>query len=461
MPSHRVPGGVVPQAASFANVFTIGAAPGRWPFVGHVVPLARDPLAFLRSLHAHGDLVWIRVGPWRALVVTSAELTGRVLRADRVFDKGGHLYDRIRETGGNGLVSCPHGEHRRQRRLVQPSFHRDRIPGYLRLVREQLDGVLRRWQVGRTVDVRTDMQTVTARTVLPRGLPPEAMNRMLADMHVILSGVTWRALLPRRLDTVPTPANRRYRRAQERLRAIVAGLIHEHRTRGAGDDDLMSGLLAFYDRDGDGSGLSETEIYDQVLTFLLAGTETTANAVSWALHLVAQDPAVEARLRTEAADVVTREEPTVEDLGRLVESRRVMLEAMRLYPPVPFLTRLATEDAELGGHPVPAGTTLVYSPYAVHHQATNFPDPQLFRPDRWPDAKEPLQLPRDPFFAFGGGARRCVADTFGLAEAMLMLSTVVHRCSLRPVTGSSVRPARSLVLTPRALRMRVHPGATG
>src|SRR5262245_60679964 len=119
----------------------MASAPGAWPSIGHLVPLARDRLAFLRGLHVHGDLVWVRVGPWPVLVVTSAELTGRVLKADRVYDKGGYLFDRIRETGGNGLVSCAHADHRRQRRLVQPAFHRDRVAGYLDLVREQIDVV--------------------------------------------------------------------------------------------------------------------------------------------------------------------------------------------------------------------------------------------------------------------------------------------------------------------------------
>lgn len=430
----------------------MASAPGAWPLIGHLVPLVRDRLAFLRQLHHHGDLVQVQIGPWRALVVTSAELTGQMLVADRVFDKGGYLFDRIRETGGNGLVSCPHRDHRRQRRLVQPAFHRDRLPAYLRTMSRQIDAVLAGWRDGRTVDIRTDMQAITARTLLPRGLPPAVLERMFEDMHVILAGVTWRAIVPKRLDRVPTPANRRYRRAQERLRAIVAGLVAEHRSRETDHDDLLSGLLASYEPDG----LSEDEIHDQVLTFLLAGTETTANVVSWALHLVAQHPDVERRLRAEAAEVVGDGEVTVADLSRLAVCRQVVLETMRLYPPVPFLTRLTTEDTRLGGHPVPAGTTIAYSPYAVQRQAAHFPDPDAFRPERWAEHADPLRPPRGPFLAFGGGARRCVGDMLGLAEATLMVSTIVRRWSLRPVPGPLVRPAVSLVLTPRALRMRPH-----
>jgi pentalenene oxygenase len=296
------------------------------------------------------------------------------------------------------------------------------------------------------------MQAITARTLLPRGLPPAAMEQMFEDMHVILAGVTWRAIVPKRLDRVPTPANRRYRRAQERLRAIVAGLVAEHRSRETDHDDLLSGLLASYDPDG----LSEDEIHDQVLTFLLAGTETTANVVSWALHLVAEHPDIERRLRAEAAEVIGDGEITVADLARLAVCRQVVLETMRLYPPVPFLTRLTTEDTELGGHPIPAGTTIAYSPYAVQRRAAHFPDPDDFRPERWADHADPLRPPRGAFLAFGGGARRCVGDMLAMAEATLMVSTIVHRWSLRPAPGPRVRPAVSLVLTPRALRMRLH-----
>lgn len=408
---------------------SIPDAPRALPLIGHLVPLARDRLAFLERLHAYGEMVWIRIGPWKALVITSADLSDRVLRDDRTFDKGGYLYDRIRETGGNGLVSCVHSDHRRQRRLVQPVFHRDRLPGYLGLLREQLDEVLGRWPDGGTVDVRADMQSITARTMLPRGLPPAVMERMLADMNVILAGVTWRSIVPKSLDRVPTPANRRYRRAQERLRGVVAGVIRDYREGGADHDDMLSGLLASYGSEGD-----DAEIHDQVLTFLLAGTETTANVVSWALHLVAQRPDIERRLRDE------------EDLAR-----KVVLETMRLYPPVPVLTRITTKDTQLGGHDVPAGTAIAYSPYLVQRQSEHFKNPDSFDPDRWDDGKD---VPRVPFLAFGGGARRCVGDTFGIAEAVLMLSAITSRWSLRPVRGSRVRPALSLVLTPKTLRMQ-------
>jgi cytochrome P450 len=289
--------------------------------------------------------------------------------------------------------------------------------------------------------------------MLPGGLPPAALETMLADMNVILAGVTWRSVLPKSLDRMPTPANRRYRRAQERLRGVVTGVIEDYRARGTDQIDLLSGLLGSFDPGP--PGLTDAEIHDQVLTFLLAGTETTANVVSWALHLVAQHPELEERLRAEAAGVLGDGEITVAELAGLTVSRQVVLETMRLYPPVPFLTRITTVDTQLGGHAVPAGTTVVYSPYVAQRQAGNFPEPEAFRPERWEDGQDPLKLPRGPFLAFGGGARRCVGDTFGLFEAMVMLSTITRRWSLQPVRGSRVRPAVSLVLTPRALHMRL------
>ncbi len=437
---------------------TAVVAPGTLPLIGHLVPLVHNRLEFLRGLPAHGDLVRVRVGPWQALVVTSAELTHQVLRDDRTFDKGGYLYDRIRETGGNGLVSCAHRDHRRQRRLVQPSFHRDRLPGYLQVMSKQIDEVLGHWRDGRAVDVHADLQTVTARTMLPSGLPSSVMAQMIKDMNVVLAGVVWRSILPRRLDKVPLPANRRYHRAQERLRRIVAEVIADYRSSDTDHADLLSGLLASCDPDDGTPGLSNAEIHDQVLTFLLAGTETTANVVSWALHLVARHPDIERRLRTEATGVAGT---TLDDLSRLTLARNVILETMRLFPPVPLLTRITTKDTRLGGHFLPAGTTVVYSPYVVQHQGEHFADPEDFRPDRWDDDGESLRPPRGALFAFGGGARRCVGDTFGLVEATLMLSTITHRWSMRSLPGSRVRPAQSLVLSPRALRMRPQAATVG
>ncbi|MET1071231.1 MAG: cytochrome P450 [Umezawaea sp.] len=430
---------------------TIATAPGALPLLGHLVPLVRGKFDFLRTLSAHGDLVRVRVGPWRALVVTSADLSHEVLRDDRVFDKGGYLFDRIRETGGNGLVSCPHADHRRQRRLVRPSFHRDRLPGYVRVVRRQVDDVLGRWRDGVVVDVLADMQTITARTMLPGGLPAEVLDRMSEDMDVVLAGVAWRSILPKCLDRVPTPANRRYRRAQDRLRALVTGVIADHRASDTDHDDLLSGLLASCEpRDGT-PGLSDAEVHDQVLTFLLAGTETTANVVCWALHLVSRHPDLERRLRAEAADVLDGADVTPDDLERLALTRNVVLETLRLYPPVFLLTRLTTKDTRLGGHDLPAGTTVAYSPYVVQRRAEHFPDPDAFVPDRWDGDQEP---PRGAFLAFGGGARRCVGDAFGMAEATLMLATITRRWSMRPTSQDEVRPATSLVLSPRALRLR-------
>lgn len=432
----------------------LATAPGALPLVGHLVPVARNRLEFLRRLPTYGDLVWIRIGPWQALVVTSAELSHEVLRDDRTFDKGGYLFERIRETGGNGLVSCAHRDHRRQRRLVQPAFHRDRLPRYLQVMSRQIDEVLGRWRDGETIDVRTDMQTITARTVLPAGVPAPVVETMFEDMNVILAGVAWRSIVPRKLDKLPTPANRRYRRAQERLRHIVTELIADHRSRHTEYADLLSGLLASCDPHDDTPALSDAEIHDQVITFLLAGTETTANVVCWALHLVARNPDIEQRLRREAADVPRGPDVTLDALSRLTLARNVILETLRLFPPVPLLTRITTRDTHLGGQPIPAGTTLAYSPYIVHHQDKYFPNPETFIPDRWDTGKEPLRAPHGALLAFGGGARRCVGDTFGLVEAMFMLSRITRDWSMRPVSGSRVRPATSLVLSPHALRMR-------
>ncbi|HWO68306.1 MAG TPA: cytochrome P450, partial [Umezawaea sp.] len=334
--------------------------------------------------------------------------------------------------------------------LVQPSFHRDRLPGYVGVMSARLDEVMARWRDGGTVDVLADLQSVTARTMVPGGLSPAAVEEVVDDMNVVLAGVAWRSLLPKGLDGVPTPANRRYRRAQERLRRVVTTVIADHRSGGADHADLMSGLLASCDP-GDGTpGLSDDEVHDQVLTFLLAGTETTANVVAWALHLVSRHPDVERRLRAEAAEVLTGGDVTPDDLARLTLARHVVLETLRLYPPVFLLTRLVTEDAELGGHPLPAGSTVAYSPYVVQHRGEHFADPESFVPDRWVGHEGTA---RGAFLAFGGGARRCVGDAFGLFEAAVMLSTITRRWSMRPLR-SDTRPATSLVLKPRVLRLR-------
>lgn len=443
-----------------------GVAPRALPVLGHALPLLRDPLGFLTALPGHGDLVRVRVGPYRAVVVCDPELTRQVLCDDRTFDKGGPLYDRIRELTGNGLASCPYSDHRRQRRLLQPAFHPARMPGYAGTMRRQVLAVTGAWADGETVDVIEQMHTISARTTIttmfgrdPAGVDDHALSRLMDDFTVVVAGIPRRALMPPPADRLPTPANRRYDRARARLRAAIDRIVTGNRSGELHDGDLLSMLLsAGHDPPGgggpDGRGLTDEEIADQLVTFFAAGTENTGTTLAWSLHLLAQHPDVARRMRAEA-DAVLDGAPaaSLEHLPALELTAAVVTEALRLYPPAWVLTRTTTGDTRLGGHTIPAGTAIVYSAYLLHRRPDLFPDPERFAPDRWLTGSGNAPH-RTAFVPFGGGPRKCIGDVFALTEATLVLATITAGWELHPAGNRPVRPVPRLALSPQELPMR-------
>ncbi|MGW2600286.1 cytochrome P450 [Streptomyces klenkii] len=427
------------------------------PLLGHIVPLLRDPLKFFTDLPAQGDLVQIRLGPLRALVVCDPDLTAQVLREDQSFDKGGPFYDRAREVAGNGLVSCPHSEHRRQRRLLQPAFHPTRLSGYAEAVTVQSAEATGAWRDGQSLDVLAEMQDLTAKvtigTLFSTTPPPELLAQALGHLNTLLKTVTGRMLTPPPLDRLPTPGNRRYHRARAGLPGVFGHIVTDRREAGIDHGDLVSILLTARDRDSGPSDqrLTDAEIIDQIITFFLVGTETSATALAWALHLLAQHPEIERRLHAEVDAVLGGRPATHADLPRLELTSRVITETLRLWPPAWFFTRTCAADTRLGRHSVAAGSTLVYSPYLLHRQAGLYPEPDRFDPDRWATG----QPRREAFIPFGAGPRKCIGDKFATIVTTLALATITTRWRLGPLRGTRVRPTVSgPALNPKGLRMR-------
>jgi cytochrome P450 len=439
-----------------ANVtYTSAEARGALPVLGHALRFIRDSRGFLSTLAGAGDLVWIRLGRSRALVVCDPELTRRVLVNDRVFEKGGPFVDRLREFIGESVSTCPRAEHRRQRRLMQPAFHHSRLAGYAKLMGEQIADVISDWRDGQVLDVYASMQDITTRITARTLFASPASGAVVDDardaLNEIVAGAGRRMLLPPSLAKLPTPGKRRYDRARTRIRELTDALIADYRGAGVDHHDLMSMLLGA--TDDSGGSWSEQEISDQVVTLFLGGVETVASTVGWALCLLAQDPEIQERLHREVAAASGDRAPAYEDLPRLVLCRNVIMEALRIYPPGWLLTRRTAAGCELGGHAIPAGTDVIYSPYLLQHRADLFPDPERFDPDRW-DGHRPGRSPA--FIPFGDGPRKCIGDTLTMVEAPLILASVVARWRLHPVEPHVRSKQRvSLLLTPRNLRVRI------
>ncbi|MEE1788728.1 cytochrome P450 [Streptomyces sp. SP17BM10] len=429
--------------------YTSATAPGALPLLGHVPAFVRRPYEFVAGLPAHGDLVRLRLGPMDAYVACHPDLVRRMLTEDRTYDKGGLVVDKAREVFGDGLATCPAAAHRRQRRMVQPAFHRDRLPGYAAMMADEIVDVTAPWRDGEVVDVPAAMYrlttAVTARCLFAAHERAGSLPVHRA-MDVVTHGVARRIMMPLPgADRIPTPGNRRYHRARADLAEITRRLVADYRAAGTDHRDLLSMLLAA--RDEDGSGLTDEEIHDQVITFLLAGMETTAATLSWAWTLLAAHPAVRERLHAELDTVLDGRPARHEDLPALPLTARVVNETLRLYPVSWLLSRVVTGDGtELGGHHVPAGATVLFSPYLLHRRADLFPRPDRFDPDRWLDTARPTLGTYAPF---GAGARRCIGDAFGTTEAVLAIATIAARWTLTPTPGRPVRPMRSAAMRPR------------
>ncbi|MER7766465.1 cytochrome P450 [Kitasatospora sp. NPDC096140] len=428
--------------------FTAATAPGGLPLLGHAPALLRRPFDFVAGLAAHGDLVRLRLGPLDAYVACHPELVRRLLDEDHAHDGGGPVPDSAREAPGDGLAACPATAHRRRQRMLQPAFHRDRLPGYAAMTAEEIAGTTAPWRDGDVIDVPAAMYrlttAVTARCLFAAHDRAGALPGQ-ASMDAIVRGAGRRVMMPLPgADRLPTPGNRRYRRARQDLRDVTGRLIADYRAAGTDHHDLLSVLLGAVDEDG--QGLSDAEIHDQVVTFLLAGTETTAATLSWAWTLLAANPAVRERLHAELDTVLDGRPARHEDLPALPLTARIVSETLRLYPPVWLLSRTLTADTRLGGHRVPAGATVLVSPYLLHRRADVFPCPGRFDPDRWLTTARPAAGTYAPF---GLGARSCLGDTFGTTEAVLAIATIAARWTITPAPGRPVRPVRGLSLSPR------------
>jgi pentalenene oxygenase len=435
----------------------IPRVPGALPVLGHSPAMLRSPLRFWSSLSRYGKVVRIRVGTQELVVVCDPELTRQVLLDDRTFDKGGPLFGRLREEMvGDGLGTVGRDEHRRQRRKVQPTFSSGRLVGYAETMAAEAAAMAKSWQDGEVIDVPEQMlkltSTVLLSTIFAHSMPEAVRVQVTDDVTAILAGMHRRILLPV-LNNLPTKSNRALAVAGPRLRGVLADIVRQRRADDDPPDDLLQILLTAPDVAEDANGArDDEEIIDELLSFFLAGVETTASCLDWALFLLATHPDVDRKVHEEAVGALAGQPSAHDRVADLPLTRRVVDESLRMYPPVPAGDRMTTKDTELGGYTVPAGTAVFHSPYVLH-TAGSYPDADRFDPDRWtrPDAPS-----REVYLPFGAGARKCIGDRYALTEAVLTLAAVADRWRLTPASGQPSHPPVWFAMRPRALRLRVH-----
>jgi cytochrome P450 len=419
--------------------------------LGSLPEFRRDVLGFFAACaREYGDIVPLRVPRRRLLLLSHPDLIEEVLTAHARRTTKTILLQGLRPVLGDGLLLSEGDTWLRQRRLIQPAFHRQRIAAYGDVMAGYAERAMAGWKDGQVRDVHADMMAIT-QAIVAKTLFDADVSGATWDvghaLHVLMEDFSRRRTRIVELPAwVPTPARRRARAAVERLDAIVYGIIAARRASGEDRGDLLSMLLHARDAD-DGSRMTDRQVRDEIMTLFLAGHETTAVSLSWTWYLLAHHPEVDARLADEVRGALGGRPPTVADLPRLRYAEMVVTESMRLHPPVYSMTRRVVEPFALGGHPVARDTVLVMSQWVVHRDRRWFDEPEAFQPDRW-EHDLAKRLPRYAYFPFGGGPRLCIGNTFALMEATLLLATIAQRFRFRLAPNAAVRPMLSVTMRP-------------
>lgn len=407
-----------------------------------------------------GDIVGLSALGQTLVLLFDPALIGEVL-----LDKEGHFHkdvvtQSLGEVLGEGLVISEEALWKRQRKLIAPSLTKKQVSAYAQamITRSKHYAAARRRDEVR--DIHEDMTQLTLDIVVDTLFGSELPNTsasligrevdgIMADFITLMQ--SWRRLVP---TWVPFAARRRMRRASRSLDAVVRDLILHKRREGATGDDLLSRLIAA--RDDDGSGMSDRQLRDEVMTMVLAGHETTATALSFALYLLATTPSAIAELRRERERVVGDRDVRFEDLPKLVYAEAVFREVLRLYPSAYLIGRQPMKDVTISGYRIPRGAQILMSPWAMHRDARYFDNPQTFRPERWLEGLAE-KLPKNAYLPFGGGPRVCVGNHFAMMEGALVLTTLCGELDFETtsetraglVSAITLRPAPGLVLRVR------------
>ncbi len=430
----------------------------------------RNPLAFLEDLGRRGPVVEFALGPQRVFLLSDPAGIEDVLVTNAASFAKGRALERAKRTLGEGLLTSEGAFHLRQRRLMQPAFHRARIAAYTEAMARTAVAARDTWTAGTPLDLAREMNRLTLTIVADTLFGAEVgsssdtarVQQAITDVMemfdlVMLPFAEW-------LMYLPLPRMRRYRAAQRALDELIYGIVADRRRSGEDRGDLLSMLLHAQDAEGSG-GMTDRQLRDEVITLFLAGHETTANALTWTWVLLGRHPEVDARLQDELDAVLEGRPPTADDVPRLPYARAVVAETMRLYPPAWTMGRRVLRDYRWNGHDIPAGSLILMSQWVMHRDPRFWPDPERFDPERW---RESSGRPRFAYFPFGAGNRVCIGESFAWNEAIVILAALAQRwrLALDPVHPIETQPLITLRTrhgvraTPHARVPSVRPSTT-
>jgi len=414
-----------------------------------------DPIALFRYLtEKYGDAVHYKIGPKHIVFLNDPALIREVLVVQNDNFTKERTVRRTKMLLGEGMITSEGNIHRVQRLTTQPAFHRQRIQQYADVVIEETSRVSDSWRNGETLDIAREMMDLTlrivARTLFNTELGGEvrelvdAINRIMRLYNYLVALPAVETLIHLRV-----PGLAAFTGAKKKLDDIVARMIENHRRSQRENGDLLDMMLQA------SAAWSDEMLRDQVITIFLAGFETVANALTWTLYLLSENPEAGEKLSLELDEVLAGGLPTVADISALRYTEMVLAESMRLYPPAWAMGRLAREDFDLGPYRLPAGTTILASQFITQRDGRHFPDPLSFDPDRFAPAGK-ATFPKFVYFPFGAGSRQCIGESLAWMESSLMLTIIAQKWRLHLVPGHKVEPQALITLRPKfGMKMKV------
>jgi cytochrome P450 len=437
-------------------------SPPALPLIGHLSAFRKDVLGLmLRGQETCGDVVRYKLGPFDILQLNHPDHIEQVLKDIRLYDKNTFTSRMIAVVTGQSLLTVDGEAWHSRRRLMQPIFSYTNLLAFTGTIGKAVNQTLQQWESRQTsnpVDLSSEMMRLTYR-IVERALfgaqaegDLEAIETAMTEVNIhtyerIEKGVN----LPL---WIPTPANQRYRNALATLDTRVMQILEQPPTDANQGHDILSQLAAARDEHSHVS-LSPRELRDEAVTLLVAGHETTANAMSWTWHLISQHPEIEERLQDEVDTVLSGGQPSVDELKRLVYTTKVVKEALRLYPPIWAIMRRATQAGQLGGFNISANSRLIISPYVVHRNPALWKAPEVFDPDRF-DKERFDVIPHHAYLPFGGGPRTCIGQNFAMMESVIIVAMLARSYRFEACRNEVVPHAGIALRIKGGLPMRLH-----
>ncbi|HUK36744.1 MAG TPA: cytochrome P450 [Vicinamibacterales bacterium] len=433
---------------------TLPPGPRGLPILGMLPAVRRNPIrAFTEAALRFGDVVSFKIGPRRGFLISSPDDVRHVLQDNARNYHKSPLYDKLRVVLGNGLLTSEDEFWLRQRRIAQPAFHRQRLVALADAMARTARNASSSWQslaaVGRPIDIDEEMmqltRTVVLQTLLGADLGP--FTSSIDQAWTIVNQRIGENFWSLGFDRLPTPKYRRFQQALAILRGAVDHVIGERRRHPVEAGDLLSMLMSARDEET-GEAMTDEQLRVEVMTFLLAGQETTSLALTWTWYLLSQHPDVRERFEAELDSVLDGRPPDYADLANLPYLRMLVDESMRLYPPAWGFSRQALSDDVLGGFRLPRGWLAFIIPYVLHRHPHFWKDPDSFDPERFLPERS-ADRPKFVFIPFGAGPRQCIGNHFALIETQLTLATLAQSYRLHLMTGHRVDPWPLITLRPR------------